>query len=59
LHAQHLLARLHELGLATFADLAAGVSPQQRMRELMEEVELADSSASTSSPSASTTARTS
>ena len=31
-----------ELGLATFADLAAGVSPQQRMRELMEEVELAD-----------------
>jgi probable LLM family oxidoreductase len=31
-----------ELGLATFADLAAGASPQQRMRELMEEVELAD-----------------
>jgi len=31
-----------ELGLATFADLAAGVSPQQRMRELMEEAELAD-----------------
>jgi probable LLM family oxidoreductase len=31
-----------ELGLATFADLASGVSPQQRMRELMEEVELAD-----------------
>jgi probable LLM family oxidoreductase len=31
-----------ELGLATFADLASGVTPQQRMRELMEEVELAD-----------------
>ena len=31
-----------ELGLATFADLVSGVSPQQRMRELMEEVELAD-----------------
>jgi probable LLM family oxidoreductase len=31
-----------ELGLATFADLASGVSPRQRMRELMEEVELAD-----------------
>src|SRR5471030_2189050 len=31
-----------ELGLATFADLASGVSPQQRMRELMEEAELAD-----------------
>jgi probable LLM family oxidoreductase len=31
-----------ELGLATFADLASGVSPHQRMRELMEEVELAD-----------------
>src|ERR1700690_563020 len=31
-----------ELGVATFADLASGVSPQQRMRELMEEVELAD-----------------
>src|SRR5277367_4786493 len=31
-----------ELGLATFADLASGVSPQQRMDELMEEVELAD-----------------
>jgi probable LLM family oxidoreductase len=31
-----------ELGIATFADLATGVSPQQRMRELMEEVELAD-----------------
>ncbi len=31
-----------ELGLATFADLSSGVSPQQRMNELMEEVELAD-----------------
>jgi probable LLM family oxidoreductase len=31
-----------ELGLATFADLASGASPQQRMRELIEEVELAD-----------------
>jgi probable LLM family oxidoreductase len=31
-----------ELGLATFADLASGVSPQQRMGELMEEVQLAD-----------------
>ena len=31
-----------ELGVATFADLASGVSPQQRMRELMEEAELAD-----------------
>jgi probable LLM family oxidoreductase len=31
-----------ELGLATFADLASGVTPQQRMRELLEEAELAD-----------------
>ena len=31
-----------ELGLATFADLAGGVSPRQRMAELMEEAELAD-----------------
>jgi len=31
-----------ELGLATFADLASGVSPQQRMAQLMEEVKLAD-----------------
>jgi probable LLM family oxidoreductase len=31
-----------ELGLATFADLASGVSPRRRMLELMEEVELAD-----------------
>src|SRR5579864_7289147 len=31
-----------EFGLATFADLSSGVSPQQRMRELLEEAELAD-----------------
>jgi probable LLM family oxidoreductase len=31
-----------ELGLATFADLSSGVSPRQRMLDLMEEVELAD-----------------
>jgi probable LLM family oxidoreductase len=31
-----------ELGLATFADLASGVSPQRRMRELLEEAELAE-----------------
>jgi probable LLM family oxidoreductase len=31
-----------ELGVATFADLASGVSPSQRMRELIEEAELAD-----------------
>ena len=31
-----------ELGLATFADLASGVSPKERMRELLEEAELAD-----------------
>jgi len=31
-----------ELGLATFADLAGGTSPRQRMRDLMEEAELAD-----------------
>jgi probable LLM family oxidoreductase len=31
-----------ELGLATFADLASGVSPERRMRELLEEAELAD-----------------
>ncbi len=27
-----------ELGLATFADLSSGVTPEQRMRDLMEEV---------------------
>jgi probable LLM family oxidoreductase len=31
-----------ELGLATFADLGAGISPEQRMRDLLEEAELAD-----------------
>src|SRR5580658_7888091 len=31
-----------ELGIATFADLAAGTSPEQRMRNLLEEAELAD-----------------
>jgi probable LLM family oxidoreductase len=31
-----------ELGVATFADLSSGVSPQERMRELLEESELAD-----------------
>ncbi len=31
-----------ELGLATFADLHSGVTPEERMRQLMEEVELAD-----------------
>jgi probable LLM family oxidoreductase len=31
-----------ELGLATFADLASGISPQRRMRDLLEEAELAD-----------------
>jgi probable LLM family oxidoreductase len=31
-----------ELGVATFADLSSGVSPQQRMCDLMEEVRLAD-----------------
>ncbi|HWD11687.1 MAG TPA: LLM class flavin-dependent oxidoreductase [Solirubrobacteraceae bacterium] len=31
-----------ELGLATFADLSGGVTPRQRMLDLLEEVELAD-----------------
>jgi probable LLM family oxidoreductase len=31
-----------ELGLATFADLSSGVTPGQRMRDLLEEAELAD-----------------
>jgi probable LLM family oxidoreductase len=31
-----------ELGLATFADLGAGISPQERMRDLLEEARLAD-----------------
>src|SRR3954447_23807474 len=39
-----LPAILHgmELGVATFADLSSGISPEQRMRNLMEEVRLAD-----------------
>src|ERR1700728_2179991 len=31
-----------ELGLATFADLSSGISPEQRMRDLIEEAVLAD-----------------
>jgi alkanesulfonate monooxygenase SsuD/methylene tetrahydromethanopterin reductase-like flavin-dependent oxidoreductase (luciferase family) len=31
-----------ELGVATFADIAGSTSPEQRMRDLMEEIELAD-----------------
>jgi probable LLM family oxidoreductase len=31
-----------ELGVATFADLSSGITPEQRMRDLMEEVRLAD-----------------
>ena len=31
-----------ELGLATFADLSSGVSPEERMRQLLEEAELVD-----------------
>jgi probable LLM family oxidoreductase len=31
-----------ELGLATFADLASGVSPERRMADLLEEAELAE-----------------
>ncbi|HTU98022.1 MAG TPA: LLM class flavin-dependent oxidoreductase [Solirubrobacteraceae bacterium] len=31
-----------ELGLATFADLSSGVSPEQRMRDLLEEAQLAE-----------------
>jgi probable LLM family oxidoreductase len=31
-----------ELGLATFADLRPGATPEQRMRELLEEAQLAD-----------------
>jgi probable LLM family oxidoreductase len=31
-----------ELGLATFADLSSGISPQERMRNLIEEAELAE-----------------
>src|SRR3989440_11721084 len=31
-----------ELGLATFADLSSGITPEQRMRDLLEEATLAD-----------------
>src|SRR5579862_3609616 len=31
-----------ELGLATFADLSSGITPELRMRNLLEEAELAD-----------------
>ncbi|MHB8658395.1 MAG: Atu2307/SP_0267 family LLM class monooxygenase [Solirubrobacteraceae bacterium] len=31
-----------ELGLATFADLSSGITPEQRMRNLLEEARLAD-----------------
>src|SRR5947209_10438241 len=31
-----------ELGLATFADLSSGISPEQRMHDLLEEAELAE-----------------
>jgi probable LLM family oxidoreductase len=31
-----------ELGVATFADLSSGISPEQRMRNLLEEAELAE-----------------
>jgi probable LLM family oxidoreductase len=36
------MLRPMELGVATFADLSSGVTPEQRMRDLMEEVRLAD-----------------
>jgi probable LLM family oxidoreductase len=36
------MVRVMELGVATFADLSSGLSPEQRMRDLMEEVRLAD-----------------
>jgi len=36
------MLRAMQLGVATFADLSSGVSPEQRMRDLMEEVRLAD-----------------
>lgn len=31
-----------EIGLATFGDIGSGISPEQRMRDLLEEAELAD-----------------
>lgn len=36
------MVRGMELGLSTFADLASGISPEQRVRDLMEEARLAD-----------------
>src|SRR5579863_8268208 len=36
------MLRCMELGLATFADLASGVTPEERMRDLLEEATLAD-----------------
>ncbi len=35
-------AEVMELGLATFADMSAGLTPEQRMRDLLEEADLAD-----------------
>src|SRR3712207_3718278 len=40
--AQATILGIMELGVATFADLGAGVTPQERMRQLLEEAELAD-----------------
>ena len=48
-----------QLGLATFADLGSAATPEQRMSDLMEEVESLTSSDSTSSVSASITGLTS
>src|ERR1700727_3154358 len=31
-----------ELGIATFADLSSGITPERRMRNLLEEAQLAD-----------------
>src|SRR4051812_17786486 len=36
------LNQVMDLGLVTFADLAGGLSPEQRMRNLLEEARLAD-----------------
>ena len=37
-----MLKGIMELGLVTFADLYPAVSPEQRMRNLLEEAQLAD-----------------
>jgi probable LLM family oxidoreductase len=37
-----MLCSTMELGLATFADLSSGITPQQRMQDLLEEARLAD-----------------